>query len=42
MTGKYNDGNIPEGSRLDTNPELKETFTKLFNEDNKAKSVKMM
>ena len=42
LSGKYNDGSIPQGSRLDTNPELKETFNKLFSETQKEKSVKML
>jgi len=41
LSGKYNSGNIPEGSRLENNPMLRETFTKLFSEKNKEKSVKM-
>lgn len=39
LSGKYNSGEIPQGSRLESNPNLLDTFNKLFSEKNKEKSV---
>lgn len=39
LSGKYNDGNIPPGSRFDTNPDLAKIFEKYFNESEKEKTV---
>lgn len=41
LTGKYNNG-IPEGSRLDKNPDLVKLFTKHFNEDRKEKTIEIL
>lgn len=42
MTGKYNDGNFPEGSRLTTYEMSKMLVGKYFGEHNKEKTVKLL
>ena len=39
LTGKYNDGNIPEGSRFASYDSIKKTEEKYFGEKNKDKTV---
>jgi len=41
LTGKYNNG-IPEGSRYDTNPDMKGSLDRLFSADKKEKSIAML
>jgi len=43
LSGKYNNGNIPEGSRFDTNVErYKNRFNHYFGEENKGKTVSIL
>jgi len=42
LAGKYNDGNIPEGSRYDTEKYLESVWKKYFNPEKKEKTVKML
>lgn len=43
LTGKYNDGNIPEGSRFDTNDNRsKNRLERFFGEKNKDKTLKTL
>jgi voltage-dependent potassium channel beta subunit len=39
LSGKYNDGEIPEGSRFDKHKDIAFIFQKYFGEQNKAKTV---
>ena len=41
LSGKYNDGNIPEGSRLDTNPAAGFLLQKYFTKDKDETCAKM-
>ena len=43
LAGKYNDGNIPQGSRYDLHGDfLKDTWGKYFGETTKEKTIKML
>jgi len=42
LTGKYNDGNVIEGTRSALDGVASAKFKDMFNEANKAKSVKML
>ena len=45
LTGKYNDGNIPEGARWDVNkknPFLKSIWWNYFSGDKKEKVIKIL
>jgi aryl-alcohol dehydrogenase-like predicted oxidoreductase len=43
LSGKYNDGNIPAGSRMDTSDFVKNVvWGRLFNEANKEKNLKKL
>jgi len=43
LTGKYNDGNIPEGSRYDKHKDfLKDTWNKYFGEKQNESTIKML
>jgi voltage-dependent potassium channel beta subunit len=42
LTGKYNKGVVPEGSRFANNPDLKRIFDKYYGEQTKDKTVKML
>ena len=43
LSGKYNDGKIPKGSRFDTNPLVKTMIApRYFSEDKKPKTLKFL
>lgn len=42
LSGKYNDGSIPDGSRFDENKGLKSFYNRFFAEDKRAGTVKML
>lgn len=42
LAGKYNSGDIPPGSRFETNPEMKFIFDRFFTEEKKESTLKKL